>query len=301
MAQINIIDYNKIVYFDENTGNYKIFDGERWWLSDDKFGTSTKPSNVALVDSAIVDTSVVGEEERPAMQTIWSGTFTPIEETYEGITSYLYTTEEIKNARLLADIPAVSFVYDSVEYETPVGYETDILFKFGGFDGVTEGIPVNFVYVVETEPLQIEIGCSSGGEHTLEVKELGGRTIVPQFSGTVTEDTDTETSTIIPIYYYYNANLFSRLPDTLDITINGTLYENVPSYVDVEYGEATYGGNPSDWHGSNYPFAIIFNVNNSELQVFAEHGGEYTIKIEGDLKDNEAPIVVPGGGEVIDG
>lgn len=25
MAQINIIDYNKIVYFDENTGNYKIF------------------------------------------------------------------------------------------------------------------------------------------------------------------------------------------------------------------------------------------------------------------------------------
>lgn len=78
MAQINILDYNKIIYFDENTGNYKIFDGERWWLSDDKFGTSTKASGIALVDSAIVDKSVVGEEERPAMQTIWEGTFTGV-------------------------------------------------------------------------------------------------------------------------------------------------------------------------------------------------------------------------------
>lgn len=63
MAQINILDDNKIIYFDENTGNYKIYDGERWRLDGDKFGTSTKASGVALVDSAIVDKSVVGENE----------------------------------------------------------------------------------------------------------------------------------------------------------------------------------------------------------------------------------------------
>lgn len=298
MAQINIIDYNKIVYFDENTGNYKIFDGERWWLSDDKFGTSTKPSGVALVDSAIVDKSVVGEEERPAMQTIWEGTFTPIEETYEGQTYYYYNTnEDFQNVELLVDIPAVAVTFDGVTYNFIVGCdENGESVHIGSSDGKDDSIPFLFTYKrgisVFAPTKEIEIDCKDANQHTIEIKELGGRTIVPEFTVTVGQGE--------PGYYMYNALLFSRLPDTLDITINGTLYENVPSYVQYQ-GEVIYGGNPSDWTQSEYPFSIYFNKNGN-VQVLAEQGGDYTIKIEGDLKeDGGSTLRVLYDGEVTGG
>ena len=232
------------------------------------------------------------EDEKPATQTIWDGTFTPIEQTHEGLTYYSYqTTENLQNAELLADIPVISFVYDGVEYETTVVWQRDNTFIFGTI--TNQDIPFAFSYKNE---LGVRIDCMSGGEHTLEVKELGGRTIVPEFSGTMTDSTDAETTG--PIVHYYNGNLFNRLPDTLDITINGTLYENVPFYV-LDENTVSYGGTPSDWEGSDYPFVIDFN-DNSILEVYVEQAGDYTIKIEGDLKEPTDEPEIPGGGTVVD-
>lgn len=174
MAQINIIDYNKIVYFDENTGNYKIFDGERWWLSDDKFGTSTKPSNVALVDSAIVDTSVVGEEERPAMQTIWEGSFTGTERTQGGVTFFVYVATDMQNAELLMDINEVTVTFDGVQYILQV--ETYVTAGGGGasFGATTpqqfEDFPFLFDYEYGNEEKFLGITTHTAGPHTLKVE-----------------------------------------------------------------------------------------------------------------------------------
>lgn len=169
MAQINIIDYNKIVYFDENTGNYKIFDGERWWLSDDKFGTSTKPSGVALVDSAIVDKSVVGEEE-PAMVTIWEGTFTTTE-TEQG-SDYVYRTNNIQNSELLKTINEVNVTYDGTEYKLPVGIYGDYI-EFGSAEEAEppfSDYPFYFSYNILVGSSDVRIGTSTAGPHTLKVE-----------------------------------------------------------------------------------------------------------------------------------
>lgn len=174
MAQINIIDYNKIVYFDENTGNYKIFDGERWWLSDDKFGTSTKPSGVALVDSAIVDKSVVGEEEAPPMQTIWEGTFTGTERTQGGVTFFVYEATDMQNAELLMDINEVTVTFDGVQYILQV--ETYVTAGGGGasFGATTpqqfEDFPFLFDYEYENEEKFLGITTHTAGPHTLKVE-----------------------------------------------------------------------------------------------------------------------------------
>lgn len=185
MAQINIIDYNKIVYFDENTGNYKIFDGERWWLSDDKFGTSTKPSGVALVDSAIVDKSVVGEEERPPMQTIWEGTFTGEEQPLDENTHYYYEAQDIQNAGLLMNTNEVTVTFDGVQYTSPVVTILGSGAKFGASSPLFEDYPFAFIYGIEDEEEYIDIKIKTAGPHTLKVE------------GTPSED---EPSDLITLY-----------------------------------------------------------------------------------------------------
>ena len=173
MAQINIIDYNKIVYFDENTGNYKIFDGERWWLSDDKFGTSTKPSGVALVDSAIVDKSVVGEEEAPAMQTIWEGTFTG--EYIEQTQAYNYQTNDLQNCELLENISEVVVTFDGVAYTLPVESLPSSTYGFmvGASDPSFGDYPFMFLAMSFKSVDRIEIVniyAHTAGPHTIKVE-----------------------------------------------------------------------------------------------------------------------------------
>lgn len=171
MAQINIIDYNKIVYFDENTGNYKIFDGERWWLSDDKFGTSTmpSPSNVALVDSAIVDTSVVGEEEAPAMQTIWEGTFTGEETSRSGFTYFVHNSSDIQNMNLIKSLSEVSVTFDSTAYKLPVQNHSGS-YGFGAENPEFNDYPFSVGCGMFDEGPILYILTQTAGPHTLKVE-----------------------------------------------------------------------------------------------------------------------------------
>ena len=239
MAQINILDYNKIVYFDENTGNYKIFDGERWWLSDDKFGTSTKPSGVALVDSAIVDKSVVGEEERPPMQTIWEGTFNA---TYsEDVGKNMYTTQDIQNGELLKNCNEVTVTLDGTTYvlpveQSPIGY-------------VVEATDFGFAFFAESPSSTVIVGLmiftQTEGEHTIKVEgapsgdEPSGDTLRVLYDGEVTG------GTVQGDFIYKNA-LFSELSSMADytqatITVNGESKTILPvNEVQGSYSHTNY-------------------------------------------------------------
>ena len=172
MAQINILDDNKIIYFDENTGNYKIYDGERWRLDGDKFGTSTKASGVALVDSAIVDTSVVGEEEKPTMQTIWEGTFTGEEMSEGGSTYYVYSSNDVQNAELLMNTGEVTVTFDGVQYTLQVENQTTTdggSATFGASGPQFEDYPFGFYYEYDQEAY-VSTMTQTAGPHTLKVE-----------------------------------------------------------------------------------------------------------------------------------
>ena len=60
MARVMTED-NRIVYFDPSTGNYKIYDGEKWLLENDGFGEGVIP--YAVVGTAIVGKDIVGPSE----------------------------------------------------------------------------------------------------------------------------------------------------------------------------------------------------------------------------------------------
>lgn len=303
MAQINIIDYNKIVYFDENTGNYKIFDGERWWLSDDKFGTSTTPSGVALVDSAIVDTSVVGEEEAPAMQTIWEGTFTPTEEEETQIgTVYSYMTEDVQNAELLRNVSEVNVTFDGTPYTLPVVFDVD-RYVVGTFDE-PNATPFMFVYDIYEEPYFVGVSTLTDGSHTIKIE---GTPVEPSsevlYENTFTPETEIDTETASEKYIYSADNLQNVgkiITDSLN-TVKVT-FDDVPYILPViteEYeGDITCDIGDSDF--DICPFIIYLRKFTLEtevttLTVGTETGGEHTIKIE--TTDETAEI--PGGGILI--
>lgn len=49
----------RLIIFDETTGDIVTFDGENWLLGNDGFGTGTKQSSYAVVGTAIVGKDVV--------------------------------------------------------------------------------------------------------------------------------------------------------------------------------------------------------------------------------------------------
>lgn len=312
MAQINIIDYNKIVYFDENTGNYKIFDGERWWLSDDKFGTSTKPSDVALVDSAIVDKSVVGEEEAPAMQTIWEGTFTGEEQTQGGVTYYFVQYDSTNMQRLaeLLNIDEVTVTFDDVSYTCQVEVSENSC-TFGADGPLFNDYPFMLSAVYRTTPTIVDfynvfIAAQTAGPHTLKVEYtpvepsseiLYENTFVPQ------SELDAETG---DYRYWYDTTVVQNLWEIADkenvkVTLDGTSYI---LNVDKEEEHETWSLGDSAFVGCPF-FLTISEITDTdtetsetsyEMTIEIETGGEHTIKIE--TTNEEVPIVVPGGGEV---
>lgn len=297
MAQINIIDYNKIVYFDENTGNYKIFDGERWWLSDDKFGTSTKPSNVALVDSAIVDTSVVGEEERPAMQTIWEGSFSGLRNL----------TEDIQNASLLKDAKEVTVTFDGVVYTATVTKQTseDVsAYTFGANDPSFSGYPFAFAWTDSRTPV-ITMIAQTDGEHTIKVE---GTPVEPSsevlYENTFTPESELDSETG-DYRYWYDTTVVQNMwkiadKENVKVTLDGTSY-----ICDVNKYEEFDSWDLGDSAFINYPFHLTLTVvsdtetesSSYEMHIYIETGGEHTIKVEGTPSDNED---IPAGDPIED-
>lgn len=284
MAQITLLDDNKIIYFDENTGNYKIFDGERWWLSDDKFGTSTKPSGVALVDSAIVDKSVVGEEERPAMVTIWEGTYTP--SPHGGV--YFYTTEDVQSAELLRNVPEVNVTLDGTPYTLPVVFD-------GGIYTIGElpNTPFTFVYDSVSEPNIVGVATLTEGSHTIKVEYTPSPEPTMQtiwegaFSGLryLTEDIQ-------------NASLLKDVEE-VTVTFDGVVYTaTVTKQTSEDVSAYTFGA--SDPSFSDYPFSFGWTDSRTPvITMIAQTDGEHTIKVEGDLKE-QSSSENPGGGSAID-
>lgn len=279
MAQINIIDYNKIVYFDENTGNYKIFDGERWWLSDDKFGTSTKPSDVALVDSAIVDTSVVGEEEAPPMQTIWEGTFTGLK----------YLTEDIQNSSLLRNVKEVTVTFDGVVYTATVTKRVmpeDVnVYSFGASNPSFSDYPFMFSWTDGETPIII-MSAKTDGEHTMKVEYTPSPEPAMQ---TIWEGTFTgEYIEQIQAYNYQtndlqNCELLENISEVV-VTFDGATYtlpvESLPSST---YGFMVGASDPSF---GDYPFMFLAmsfkSVDRIEIvNIYAQTAGPHTLKVEG--------------------
>lgn len=50
----------RLIIFDESTGDVVTFDGENWLSSSDNFGEAIKPSSYAVVGTAIVGKDIVG-------------------------------------------------------------------------------------------------------------------------------------------------------------------------------------------------------------------------------------------------
>lgn len=50
----------RLIIFDESTGDIVTFDGEHWQLGNDKFGKGDLPSKYAVVGTAIVGKDIVG-------------------------------------------------------------------------------------------------------------------------------------------------------------------------------------------------------------------------------------------------
>lgn len=50
----------RLIIFDETTGDVVTFDGENWQSSSDSFGEAIKPSSYAVVGTAIVGKDIVG-------------------------------------------------------------------------------------------------------------------------------------------------------------------------------------------------------------------------------------------------
>lgn len=53
----------RLIIFDESTGDVVTFDGEKWQSSSDNFGEAVMPSKYAVVGTAIVGTDIVGPNE----------------------------------------------------------------------------------------------------------------------------------------------------------------------------------------------------------------------------------------------
>ena len=50
----------RLIIFDESTGDIVTFDGENWQLGSDNFGEAVMPSKYAVVGTAIVGKDIVG-------------------------------------------------------------------------------------------------------------------------------------------------------------------------------------------------------------------------------------------------
>ena len=113
------------------------------------------------------------EDEKPAMQTIWEGTFTGTEQTEDDVTYFVYAPIDMQNAELLMDIDEVTVTFDGVQYTLQVENYTTTGgggADFGASSPQFENCPFAFTYEYEDEEKNIGIMTQTAGPHTLKVE-----------------------------------------------------------------------------------------------------------------------------------
>lgn len=110
------------------------------------------------------------EDEKPAMQKIWEGTFTGEEQTIEGNTFYYYEAQDIQNAGLLMNTDEVAVTFDGVQYTLQVVTILGSGAGFGASSPQLEDCPFVFNYGIDNEEEYIDIITKTAGPHTLKVE-----------------------------------------------------------------------------------------------------------------------------------
>ena len=145
-------------------GNY--FSGETYF---DLNGFVPGDSKYALVGSAIVGKSVVGKEEKPAMQTIWEGTFTGEETSRNGFTYFLYSPSDTQNMNLIKSLSEVSVTFDGTAYKLPVQNHSGS-YGFGEENPEFNDYPFLVGCDMFVEGPVLHIMTQTAGPHTLKVE-----------------------------------------------------------------------------------------------------------------------------------
>lgn len=158
----------RLIIFDETTGDIVTFDGENWLLGNDGFGEGIKQSSYAVVGTAIVGKDVVGPSEPPTKTVlIPQTTFTA--EDVVGVNFYAYDIPD-----LLINEDKINVVFDGVKYENlPVTIEQSAEQNDYYYGGDATGDDVDFsVYpfvILSSSINKTSIFVQDGNEHTIEV------------------------------------------------------------------------------------------------------------------------------------
>ena len=294
--KVNFLEYKEDNFLKKfyKIGNY--FSGETYF---DLNGFAPGDSELALVDSAIVDTSVVGEEEAPAMQTIWEDTFTPTEEEETPFGKvYSYTTEDVQNAELLKNVSEVNVTFDGTLYTLPVVFGGD-RYTIGELSG-ENATPFMFAYDAVSEPNYAGVGTLTDGPHTIKIE---GNPVEPS-SEVLYENTFSGIS-----FTTSNVQNLGKITEmqAVKATFDGTSYI-LNADRDEEHDMWSLGSSAF----ADCPFFLIISEitdtdtetseTSYEMTIETETGGEHTIKIETTDEPAENPgggAVVPGGGAVV--
>lgn len=211
-------------------------------------------------------------------------------------------TAEVQNAQAQAEIgpipwspevfpEAVVVVIDGTQYALEKTSESGGMIQYDGSGGITLTFLQMDAYFTVLMP------ASMAGTHTISVSEPGTREIVPSddFKAAVNAcgapgyDVDTEEVEIAAaqsvttaaqgpfIVGEITATVPDPIPDSINVTFNGTSYENVPKHTEASLGGTEIYG---DSAFTEYPFVITFADGNL---LMTQTAGTYTIEITGQV------------------
>jgi len=168
----------RLVIFDETTGDIVTFDGENWLLGNDGFGKSVMPSKYAVVGTAIVGKDVVapGEptppqpepEDEYTVQLVPSQTFTGIENPI----MQNYTAELTYERQMMAAPLTIKVVFDGNSYlDLPRSEGGTGIYYYGDTKETPDYTEYPFILnVTAMEGNQfVSVAVADSNQHTIEV------------------------------------------------------------------------------------------------------------------------------------
>jgi len=148
----------RLIIFDETTGDVVTFDGENWQSSSDNFGEAVMPSKYAVVGTAIVGKDVVAPGEKTKTVIIPETSFTGVESG----SAFRYRIND-----LLIDEDSITVVFDGVKYENIAREYVDVSNAYGSFD--EHHFEIESTKDDRTDDAITDIYVQDGNEHTIEV------------------------------------------------------------------------------------------------------------------------------------